>query len=419
MREYNTSNKSATFHGFYNPEKNFFPMPNNWTDITAEINNLAELKVIEYVMRHTWGFHEFGIKKTITTDEFMYGRKRKDGSRMDKGTGLAKQSVVDGLKRAIFDGYLVFAEDTSDMARREKSYALNMASDVQNLDTDKLNIRCLDSRHLNPDKSDVQNLDADVQNLDADVQDLDIRCPESRHRSEKETKEKHLKKNTREKKEERAVDPIASSSSSLQNVSSQKKKTKDEHTHTTSHSQSDTTSQITKKPAPRSLACLKLIFNGHKEAKLIEAAQKLDEQGATDETIQQAYEAALKDPFYSGNMVLSPWHMPREHANWQRKPKLGAAEVEDEIMAARKQKLREEARSKNNERIEQLGTIKDPAQQKFQLKRICMLDPEQIEKLPERIAEFPDLRDELKTIYPQYAGLLDEAASNLAIVKGA
>lgn len=114
------------FRGFTRPTSKFFRMPNEWTDITADISSLAELKVIEYVLRHTWGFNEFGKVKDISIDEFMYGRRRSDDSRMDKGTGLSNHSVIAGLKLAIEHGYLVCEIDTSDLARIKKSYALRM-----------------------------------------------------------------------------------------------------------------------------------------------------------------------------------------------------------------------------------------------------------------------------------------------------
>src|SRR6266699_2277921 len=117
-----------TFEGFVPPTKNYFPMPNEWIDICAEITSSAELKVIQYVLRHTWGYREFGICKTISVDEFQHGRKRQDGSRMDKGTRLSNHSVIDGLRAAEKHGYLICEVDKSDLARTRKSYALKMAS---------------------------------------------------------------------------------------------------------------------------------------------------------------------------------------------------------------------------------------------------------------------------------------------------
>src|SRR4051812_35219803 len=89
----NISAVTSSFQGFDPPESNYFRLPNSWTDITASIDNLAELKVVEYILRHTWGFQEYGIKKHITVDEFVSGRRLSDGSRMDKGTGLSERAV--------------------------------------------------------------------------------------------------------------------------------------------------------------------------------------------------------------------------------------------------------------------------------------------------------------------------------------
>src|SRR6266705_3444172 len=108
------------------PEKNYFPMPNEWVDICAKIDNLSELKIIQYVLRHTWGYREYGITKTISVDEFMNGRRRVDRRRMDSGTGLSEPSVKDGIKRAIKHGYLVCDVDEKDLGRTKKSYGLKM-----------------------------------------------------------------------------------------------------------------------------------------------------------------------------------------------------------------------------------------------------------------------------------------------------
>ena len=95
-----------SFEGFSKPEANFFRLPNEWTDITAQVTSLAEMKLVEYVLRHTWGYSEYDIVKKITTDEFMHGRKGKDGNRIDHGTGLSNKSVIEGLHKAVEHGLL-------------------------------------------------------------------------------------------------------------------------------------------------------------------------------------------------------------------------------------------------------------------------------------------------------------------------
>jgi len=120
------STQQQTFAGFAEPTSNFFRMPTIWTNITAAINNLAELKVVEYILRHTWGYQEYGIKKHITVDEFVGGRKRQNGSRMDQGTGLSERAVRYGLGRALDDGLIVEEVDATDRGRVKKFYALKM-----------------------------------------------------------------------------------------------------------------------------------------------------------------------------------------------------------------------------------------------------------------------------------------------------
>ena len=115
------------FGGFPMPKSNYFRLPNCWTDITHDITSLSELKVIEYVLRHTWGFDEYEKPKRITINEFIMGRKKRDGSRMDKGTGLSEPSVIRGLKKAVENGYLEVELDGRDMARKKKFYYLRMA----------------------------------------------------------------------------------------------------------------------------------------------------------------------------------------------------------------------------------------------------------------------------------------------------
>jgi len=121
------------FQGFTIPKQNYFKVPNEWINITAEITSLAEMKVVQYVLRHTWGFHEYGQVKRISLDEFEHGRKTKDGTRMDKGVGMSRSSIIDGIRRAVEHDLLVVETDDSDKGRVKKSYGLRMESPPKNL----------------------------------------------------------------------------------------------------------------------------------------------------------------------------------------------------------------------------------------------------------------------------------------------
>lgn len=157
-----TTEGRPPFQGFGVPEQNWFKLPNEWTDITAGMKSLAELKVVEYVLRHTWGYQEYGQAKRISINEFMQGRRRADGRRLDQGTGLSNRSVIDGLRRAVADGYLIEEINDSDRGRVKKSYQLRMRGPEKHLQTD-------------------------VKNLHGGVNYLHGRGEESSHRTEKDT----------------------------------------------------------------------------------------------------------------------------------------------------------------------------------------------------------------------------------------
>lgn len=166
------------FPGFDRPESNFFRMPNSWTDITADINNIAELKVVEYILRHTWGYQEYGVKKHITIDEFVNGRRRQDGSRMDKGTGLSERAVYDGLRKAVENGLIDEETDDSDRGRIKKSYSVRMRENGHRED---------DLQSL---QAGVQTLHPCLQAVHPDPQTLQSRGARNAPRTEKDTQER-------------------------------------------------------------------------------------------------------------------------------------------------------------------------------------------------------------------------------------
>ncbi len=188
-----------TFEGFVPPTKNYFPMPNEWIDICSQIKSLAEIKVIFYILRHTWGYHEYGITKVISFDEFRIGRKRNDGTRMDSGTGLSRQSVIDGLSLAVKHGYIICEIDATDLARVKKSYALKMRSGVKNLD---------------PQISSLNSIPLGSNIYTSEVKEVDSSGLNSTPRSEKDTIERHLEKDTLERQE----DASASTHTQSENV---------------------------------------------------------------------------------------------------------------------------------------------------------------------------------------------------------
>ncbi len=91
------------FHGFVTPTTT--DTPNELFDIVLpRINNLAELKVVLYIIRRTFGFHK--QMDWIALSQFERGIVTKDGQRLDDGVGLAHKSIVAGLERGVNEEYL-------------------------------------------------------------------------------------------------------------------------------------------------------------------------------------------------------------------------------------------------------------------------------------------------------------------------
>ena len=147
----------SVFSGFEEPKENWSKLPHAFVNALPLVETEGELKVILYILRHTWGFQD--KEKKITLDEFRSGRRRKDRTRLDAGTGLSKPTIIDGLERAEQHGFITVEVDDSDKARVKKLYSLRMSKDFT-----------------------------------PDVKNLDTECKEPLQRSEKETKERNPSK---------------------------------------------------------------------------------------------------------------------------------------------------------------------------------------------------------------------------------
>lgn len=107
------------------PQENWCKMPFTLIDAMPLMETEAEIKIVLYILRHTWGYQEYTSSKLISIDEFQRGRKRKDGTRIDNGTGMAKNSIKNGIRRAIEHGLIEVIEDNNDLARIKRYYRLS------------------------------------------------------------------------------------------------------------------------------------------------------------------------------------------------------------------------------------------------------------------------------------------------------
>jgi hypothetical protein len=113
------------FAGFAPPIENWSKLPHQLIDALPFMGSEAEVKVILYILRHTWGFQD--ADKRITLDEFEQGRKGRDGTRIDKGVGMSRKSIIKGLRDAETHGFIKVEVNDNDLARIKKTYSLVMS----------------------------------------------------------------------------------------------------------------------------------------------------------------------------------------------------------------------------------------------------------------------------------------------------
>jgi DNA-binding PadR family transcriptional regulator len=170
----------SKFQGFGNPQENWSKLPHQLIEALPQIETVGEMKVIIYTLRHTWGYHD--DYKKITLDEFENGRKQKDGTRIDEGTGLTKPTIINGIKRAVAHGFLFEHTDITDLARVKKFYSLT---------------------------------EEGLKDLTSGVKTFNTEGKKILHRTEKETKEKKLKKELPSSKNKRQSESLNNLATSL------------------------------------------------------------------------------------------------------------------------------------------------------------------------------------------------------------
>ena len=107
----------------------FDPPDRDWSKLAHSlINTLAEVKVVLTVLRLAGRFRKLRRGKRFALDESIHGRRRADGSRIDRGTGLCLNSVKAGVRRAVERGFLVQEPDgRHDSRRASHVYSLRVA----------------------------------------------------------------------------------------------------------------------------------------------------------------------------------------------------------------------------------------------------------------------------------------------------
>ena len=87
----------SEFEGFQRPTTT--PVPDElFDDLMADLSE-AELKVVLYIIRRTWGFKK--AVDAIDLDQLEHGIMKKDGQRLDRGTGLSRRAIIDAIESLV------------------------------------------------------------------------------------------------------------------------------------------------------------------------------------------------------------------------------------------------------------------------------------------------------------------------------
>jgi hypothetical protein len=84
----------SKFQGFYVPNSTQVP-DTLFDELLSELSG-AELKVVLYIIRRTFGFKR--QTDTISINQMLFGITKKNGEVLDKGTGLSKPTLLKAIK---------------------------------------------------------------------------------------------------------------------------------------------------------------------------------------------------------------------------------------------------------------------------------------------------------------------------------
>jgi hypothetical protein len=129
------------FPGFFRPKSNFYRLPNDWFDIWTSIRQMVEhtpildiLKIVEYVIKWTWGCGNYDRPIHIPRHELQYGKQSRDRM-LDRGTKLSSRSLEQALEASVELGLLT---ETREPGNGEPSFLPRLYPGTENQDVIEL-----------------------------------------------------------------------------------------------------------------------------------------------------------------------------------------------------------------------------------------------------------------------------------------
>jgi hypothetical protein len=115
----------ATFAGYAIP--NTTQIPDEFIDKQMAFLSGAEVKVMLYVFRRTLGFKRHA--DNISLNQLLSGITKRDGTRLDYGTGLSKSTLLGAIKSLVERKLIIVEQRQSDERGNEPTtYRLNFAT---------------------------------------------------------------------------------------------------------------------------------------------------------------------------------------------------------------------------------------------------------------------------------------------------
>ncbi len=120
--------KAFRYSGFSNPNGTI--VPDDVFDVIAPELTEAELRVLLYVVRRTFGFKKNA--DAISVSQMVNGITTRDGRVLDRGTGMSKSAVWRGAKGLVEKGILLKEETRSENGEYETNvFSLHFASEAE------------------------------------------------------------------------------------------------------------------------------------------------------------------------------------------------------------------------------------------------------------------------------------------------
>jgi hypothetical protein len=112
------------FPGFRSPTTT--PVPDEFFDELLPVLSGAEVKVVLYICRRTFGWKK--ESDNISLNQMLHGITKKDGTPLDRGVGLSKPTLLRTIKSLVEQGIILAEQrDSKEKGHEPTNYRLHVS----------------------------------------------------------------------------------------------------------------------------------------------------------------------------------------------------------------------------------------------------------------------------------------------------